>query len=173
MEQSTTEGDYSLPLVHCNSPAAPCYHFWKTHIHTHTHNKSAQICTHIHFSTHVSGIAEAIILDWINLWHGMKSKGVSRCLQRGAAVFGVTCGQIISNELCKSPQSNTGRQWVMLTTPSQWDYMNIFIGQQKAKESQRRAFSIVMKASSFVLMTRKAEYWILISGLFHRDALYS
>lgn len=70
----------------------------------------------------------------------MNSKGVSLCLQCGALVFGVTCGQIISNELCKSPQSNAGWQWVMLTTPSQGDYMNIFIGQQKAEETRRKAF---------------------------------
>ena len=140
--------------------------------HTRTHNKkSAQVCTYTHSTALVSGIARAIILDWINLWHEMKSKGVSLCLQCGASLFGVTCGQIISNELCKLPQRNTGRQWVMLTAQSQWDYMNIFIGQQKSKESQKQAFSRVMKASSFVLMTRKADFWIFISGFLHRDAL--
>ncbi len=79
---------------------------------------------------------------------GMEWKArVCLCVhKRWATVSGVTYGQIISNELCKSPQSNTGRQWVMLTTPSQWDYMNIFIGQQKAKESRRRAFSISVKS---------------------------
>ena len=88
--------------------------------HTLTHiikSQRAQIRTHTHSTTHVTGIARAIILDWINYGHGIKSTGVSACLQRGAALFGMTCGQIISNELCKSPQSNTSRQWVMLTAP--------------------------------------------------------
>lgn len=43
----------------------------------------------------------------------------------------------------------------MLKTPSQRDYMNIFIG-QKEKESQMQAFSISVKSGSFVLMTRRA-----------------
>lgn len=38
--------------------------------------------------------------------------------------------------------------------------MNIFIGQQKAEESRRRVFSVAMKASSFVLMTRTADFRI-------------
>lgn len=37
MEQSTTGGDYSLLLVHFNSPTAPCYYFRKTHTFAHTH----------------------------------------------------------------------------------------------------------------------------------------
>lgn len=84
-------------------------------------------------------LPKQIISDWINLWAWTeKHKGVFLCLRRGA---GVTCGQIISNELCKSPQRNAGWQWVMLTTPSQWDYMNIFIAQQKSKgESEAGIF---------------------------------
>lgn len=135
--------------------------------HTYTRNKNIWR-THFYqckwnCRSNYLGLDQFIGMEW-------KSR-VCLCVYKcGAAMFRVTCGQMISNELCKSPQSYTDRQWAMLTTPSQWNYMNIFIGQQKAKESQKRAYSISMKASSFILMTRKADFWILM--FFHRDALY-
>lgn len=167
MEQSTTGGDYSLPLVHVSSPTAPCYYFRKTH--SRTHDKHTDVHSETLLSVPVE-LPKHIFWCWINLWPWNKKQ---MCLPGGVAVLGVTCGQIISNKLCKSPQSSTGHRWIMLSTPSQWDYMNIFIEQQKAKESWRQAFPIPMKASPFVLMTCKADFWIPISGFFHADALYS
>lgn len=97
----------------------------------HKNKECIDLLLHTHSSTHVSWIAEAIILDWINLLAENEKQGrVSVCT---AWSCGVWRGQIISNESCKSPQSSAGRQWVMHPTPSQWDYMNKFIGQQKAK----------------------------------------
>lgn len=76
MEQSTTGGDYSLPLVHFNSPAPPCYYFRRTCTHTHAvKTECTDLHSRTHSSSHVSGIAEAIISDWMNLWAWNKKQG--------------------------------------------------------------------------------------------------
>lgn len=83
MEQSTTGGDYSLPLVHFNSPTALCYYFRKTHI---IKTQGAQTHTHTLLPTSVELPKQ---LSWTGsiYGHGMKSMGVSPRLQRGAAVL--------------------------------------------------------------------------------------
>lgn len=74
----------------------------------HKNKECIDLLLHTHSSTHVSGIAEAIILDWINLLAENEKQGrVSVCT---AWSCGVWRGQIISNESCKSPQSSAGRQ---------------------------------------------------------------
>lgn len=167
MEQRTTGGGGITPWNWFNStPQLHCTLFTSEDTHTYTNNKNT-----VHRFALAHSLPPMLVKlpkqsfgIWSIYGYGMKSRVCPPlCLQ--AWSYSVwTRGQIISNELCKSLQSNASWQWVMLKTPSQRDYMNIFIGQQKAKESRRRTFSISMKACSFVLMTRRAGFWVLISS---------
>lgn len=154
MEHSTTGGITpclwftSSPQLHCTFTSERQTHIIKmlcTNLHSHTLFHPCQWnCQRNHLGfDHFMGI------EWSQVCAPF-------CLQ---ALSGTvwTRGQIISNELCKSLQSNASWQWVMLKTPSQRDYMNIFIW-QKEKESQMQAFSISVKSSSFVLMTLRAGF---------------
>lgn len=153
MEQSTTGG------------ITPCLWFTSSlHLHcTFTSERQTHIiktlCTDLHSHTLLHPCQWNCQRNHLRFGHfmGMEwSQGCvpPLCLQAWSGDVW-TRGQIISNELCKSLQSITSWQWVMLKTPSQRDYMNIFIG-QKEKESQMQTFSISVKSGSFVLMTRRA-----------------